>query len=469
MLCKHLFRKQTEQTREWRFKKFPSYLIKTVFLWTYADWQISEKKFTEDDILNMMLQLFSNLYKYYKEGVVPMYFIPELNLLDQYLETVTEVLFAELKTLADLQSLSFSICQHSSEPLSEFRDLFEDRSWIHFNDNLDFPLCLHPSNCNLWYLYKAKIEKHKGIRDDEEKLELLHELYVTFLYLLMEKALKLACDDKLESLLYYLLVYGHNYIPGDHEPYNIIDFMTAYTASFETFFSANFPRDTCSYEKLLLPNTCSSDEKIKSETRSILCKLYKKEELPAKWIDGDFDNIDISLLHEMYRFGNKEHSEILHKQIMEDSFSKFDLVFKSLVTHLNSYFSRRFKGRCLKEIDLNSRVTQEQYPHNCYQSYFLTHLVQDMFEMYSYGFTDGKFHLPTPAVYMSYLRQLLVNMTCKAQNEINNGHENVDPSFLIHGSMNDQWGFCVKEGNYVTYGQRKVTSLPFNWTLFFDK
>ena len=39
-----------------------------------------------------------------------MYFIPELNLLDQYLETVTKVLFAELKTLADLLSLSFSIC-----------------------------------------------------------------------------------------------------------------------------------------------------------------------------------------------------------------------------------------------------------------------------------------------------------------------------------------------------------------------
>ena len=42
----------------------------------------------------------------------------------------------------------------------------------------------------------------------------------------MEKALNLAWDDKLESLLYYLLVYGHNYIPGDHEPYNIIDIMT---------------------------------------------------------------------------------------------------------------------------------------------------------------------------------------------------------------------------------------------------
>ena len=40
---------------------------------------------------------------------------------------------------------------------------------------------------------------------------------------------------------------------------------------------------------------------------------------------------------------------------------------------------------------------------DCSTSYFLKYLVQDMFEMYSYGFTDDKFHLPTPAVYMSYL------------------------------------------------------------------
>ena len=57
----------------------------------------------------MMLQLFSNLHKYYKEGVVPRYFIPEVNLLDEYLETFKEVFFAELKTLEDLQSLPSTI------------------------------------------------------------------------------------------------------------------------------------------------------------------------------------------------------------------------------------------------------------------------------------------------------------------------------------------------------------------------
>ena len=94
--------------------------------------------------------------------------------------------------------------------------------------------------------------------------------------------------------------------------------------------------------------------------------------------------------------------------------------------------------------------------------------MQDMLEIYSHGFTDSKFHLPTPGVYMSYLRQLVFTMTCKAQNEIMSRNENLDPTSLICTSISDQWRFCVKEGNYVTYGQRKVTLFSFNGA-FIDK
>ena len=59
-------------------------------------------------------------------------------------------------------------------------------------------------------------------------------------------------------------------------------------------------------------------------------------------------------------------------------------------------------------------------------------------------------------------------MTCKAQNEINSGNENLDPTSLIRASITDQWGFGFKDGNYVIQSQRKVTSLSFNWT-FIDK
>ena len=100
-----------------------------------------------------------------------------------------------------------------------------------------------------------------------------------------------------------------------------------------------------------------------------------------------------------------------------------------------------------------------------------------MFQMYSYSFTDGKFHLATPTIYMSYLRQVVVNMKCKAQNELNNSNDNVlnsqfykslDRGFIIDGRISDGWGFCNKEGIYVAYGRRKAKGVPFSWT-FIDK
>ena len=107
-------------TRIWKGKyNFPSYVLKTVFLWNYEDWQKSENEFTEDGILEMVLQLFINLYEYYKEGVLPMYFIPEVNLLAQYSKTEQENIITELKALADLQSLSSSICKNSSKPFCQ--------------------------------------------------------------------------------------------------------------------------------------------------------------------------------------------------------------------------------------------------------------------------------------------------------------------------------------------------------------
>lgn len=90
--------------------------------------------------------------------------------------------------------------------------------------------------------------------------------------------------------------------------------------------------------------------------------------------------------------------------------------------------------------------------------------MQDMFEMYSYGFTYGKFHLPTPGVYMSYLRQLMVNMTCEIQNDCSVFYWPMrTKTYSINGAINDQWGFFIK-GNYVTCDQQKATSIPFNWT-----
>ena len=456
-------------TRIWKGKyNFPSYVLKTAFLWNYEDWQKSENEFTEDCILEMIMQLFIYLYEYYKEGVLPMYFIPEVNILAQYSKTEKENVITELKALTNLQPLSSSIIKNSSKPFHQI-----SVPYIRFTFN-SCSSCssnfMQSSYCNLCYLYSEKIHQNKGITDNEDKLEFLHELYVTFLFLLVERAWTTdycyrSNDLDLIIYLYYLMVHGNNYISDDISC-SVNNFIVTYTASINEFLSIYFPTDKCKFiRRVLSTRAFYLDKKIKLEAQRILCKHYKEEELPERWINGDFDNHDIPIVREMYRFGNKKHSENLHKLIMEDNFSKFDSVFKSLVSNLNSYFSQSFKSRCLKEIEMKTAA----YGYGSLQrNYFLGYLVQDMFEMYSYGFTDGKFHLPTPAVYMSYLRQLMVNMTCKIQNDFPVfSWPMSNKTYIIDGAINDQWGFFVK-GNYVTYHQRKATSIPFNWT-FVDK
>lgn len=104
LLCKSLARIRKGK------HSFPSYLLKTVVLWIYDAWQKSKMKFTEDDILNMMLEIFRNICKFYKDGNVPRYFIPKLNLLEEYSKEIKKAFVEKLKALANLQSLPFSIC-----------------------------------------------------------------------------------------------------------------------------------------------------------------------------------------------------------------------------------------------------------------------------------------------------------------------------------------------------------------------
>ena len=447
LLCKSL---TTIWNREYHF---PSYVLKTVFLWTYEDWKKSKQEFTEDDILNMMLQLFQNLYKYCKDGVVPMYFIPEVNLLDQYSEKFDEAFITRIQAFGNLQSLSLSICKHFKEQFS---------SALRFC--FDVP-----------YFYREKIQENKGILDNEDTLELMRELYITLLFML-RKSMFPELDNNCLHVLYYLMVYGHSCIPYrltlDFELIPV-NFIKMYFASIKKFVNDFFPPDVSAIFDVSL------DDNIKARVQNTLLKSFQKEELPENWINGNFDNHDMLFLHEWYRFGNREQTEKVHGEIMrEQTFFELDLVFEYIASYINSRFEEKFKLKCFKEIKARTEAqTHSVGSVPLVREDFLRHLVQDMFEMYSYGFTDGKFHLPTPAIYMSYLRQLVVNMKCKAQNELNNSNDNVlnsqfykslDRGFIIDGRISDGWGFCNKEGIYVAYGRRKAKRVPFSWT-FIDK
>ena len=85
-------------TLEWKQKyKFHSYVLKTVFLWTCEKKWLKKKVLTEDDILPMIVDVFGYLQKCCEERNVPNYFIPELNLLEEYSKTKEKKLLNNLQ------------------------------------------------------------------------------------------------------------------------------------------------------------------------------------------------------------------------------------------------------------------------------------------------------------------------------------------------------------------------------------
>ena len=77
------------------------------------------------------------------------------------------------------------------------------------------------------------------------------------------------------------------------------------------------------------------------------------------------------------------------------------------------------------------------------RSYLFQHLLHYTCEMYNYKFTVKKFALPTPAVNISFLSQLLVNIE-----EFHNKSKLVAKT--VH-RIPDKWGYALKEGNGYIY------------------
>ena len=101
-------------TEKWKKEyNFPRYLLKTTFLWTLEDNLMKlDEKFTEDNIISMISKVFICLEKYFKENKIHNYFIPEMNILEQYSKEdrnkfKTLEILKELKILAN-ERLLFS-------------------------------------------------------------------------------------------------------------------------------------------------------------------------------------------------------------------------------------------------------------------------------------------------------------------------------------------------------------------------
>ena len=535
-------------TLEWKEEcKFHSYVLKTVFLWTYEKkWQ-KKKVFTEDDILPMIVDVFEFLLKCYEERNVPMYFIPELNLLEEYSKTKKEKLLnhlqdqtkqehstkhkvegdlfvqaekkiiSEIRKFTNMKSLAKLICERYRYPFAPVVQKWTgglDRAVpiiADVNTGIAEKINMYgreqPSHENLYVLYNKKIKKSSGILEEGDKLELLCELYLTFLFLLHERLFGTkghVAYDCFEHSLYFLKIFENtDMVVGDHgiiETYDIIDsanddiiaFVIKYSKSIINFFNKYHP-----LERKRLSGTIDYcfprlDQDIKNLGKykrflneNILKKLLKNRP------NENLDKLDDQYLSLIYGrnigsyVGNSEQSQELQKLIEEEQFWQDDLKFKSLVDKLNAYLSTNFRNRLSHEIYAAKKACEEHPKHQ--KSYLLKHLVYHMCDMHNYGFAESKLNLPTPAVYISYLSQLLLNIKCSMKKKIKDEADNFKPheeflhrkfrqdiqkfigSLLIEANNEEKWGFTVKAGDtYVNYERCKGTLIPFTFALVGD-
>lgn len=472
----YLICKKITVIKEWKKQyNFPSYILKTAFLWTLEEKWSEPEKFTENNMLSMILEIFSYLKKYFEKNNVPNYFIPEMNILEQYSQTLKKDSINSIKLIDDLAvltnktSLIKYICETFNDipffPIISYDkgifSLFEKENlWI-----LTAPSTrnLLPSHKHLYQWYEEIILQGRGIQKEEDKTELLSELYITFLYLLYTRTLRKFVFRKEEDqqyfqhVLYFIYVFGEDLISSD------LDSIMKYGKSITSYFSINHPFDQHSQLCYFL----GPFENRKKDEIERLREEYNMD-IPRKdWIDERFSDESIPLIHDFNEFGSEKHSKDLQKNIQE-VFRKDDDKLEPLVNKLNKYFCEKFYDRCFIEIKIeNSQADTE--------SYFSHFLVDHMCEMYDYGFIEKKCFLPKPAVYISYLSQLLLNIKCcvKKKIEIDNeiGLPFYSKSLVLEGIGSpinretefNKWGFTLKDGQYISYEQRKHATIPFTW------
>ena len=110
------------------------YILKTAFLWNLEEKWSKPETFTEDNILSMIVEIFNYLKKYFVEDNIPNYFIPKMNILERYSQTVekdsvnSDKLNEELTMLTNKTFLIQLICRAFNTPFSPiignyFKDL----------------------------------------------------------------------------------------------------------------------------------------------------------------------------------------------------------------------------------------------------------------------------------------------------------------------------------------------------------
>ena len=518
LLCKTL-------SSEWKSKfNFHSYILKTVFLWKYEEWVQQGKVYSENDTIDMIADIFSYLLKCYENENISMYFVPEMNLMEQYSKVKQEELMDHLQIQHRAIQL-YKYRKDSKKKISwgNFKSHMTDKSDTSFLQELEIytaksslvetvrisfrypfhPFVTklpspdhyevmpkrenipqnHPSHQNIAILYKEKILKNNGTMGEEDELDLQCELYITFLFLLHEIIFRPSLYDFVVDyvfhILYFLKVFGCKYIL---EKDLQINFIKKYCESIKLFSSDAVKfHPSPILEVTREPYLIFLEQKFYEHSTHYIKTLNLTEANIGKlFVNGSLDE-DLYLLFlnnkkfsiktlpycnkprkvvlrkGIYQYGDKNRSEELQKLIEKTIFWQENKPFMEFVDVLNKHFTKKVYTRCLNEVkkEEKRRASEDSFVKK--GSFLLLHLLPHMCEMYNYGFTEKKFILPTPAVYISFLSQLLLNLE----------EFYFETKIVYHDNKRipDKWGYTVKEGDsyiYRTYDERKHNTFLCN-------
>ena len=452
LLCKTL-------TSKWKGQyKFNSYLLKTVFLWMLEEWGKHSKTFKEDHILDMMADVFSYMLKCYKTGNLAMYFIPEMNLLQQCPVTFENLNLGEeqeraetldqiLMQLASKKSMINIIVKYF--PVSFQRSpLFSARRYLYSMQDTFFYL--------------------QGNGDDDPKCEedVLQFQLKLYLKLLEELSSVPYCHDKnyygILCSLYHLWVFRSKYLSEKEIQFQ---FLIKYHKSI-----INFSRIPEIANRIIVP-PCGNQ--LDSEPYFVFLRRkfyysgsdfmkhldFENEELKLQemLINGSLDRILYSKFppissteYQQYlqyydfksykeQLGDKKTSEKVQTIMQTMFFHENDKIFHKLVDKLNDHFINKIVSTEDRTFEF---LNCKNFPGTAF--YLTRKLLIQMCEMYNYGFTANKFALPTPATYMSYISQLALNLDSTITR-------------ITEGGGFDKWGYTFKKSNsynYRTYENR---------------
>ena len=407
----------------------------------------------------MMVDVFSYMSKCYETGNLPMYFIPEMNLLQQYPVTSYENLNLEkeqeraetldqiLRQLANKKSMisiivryfpgSFQKTLNHRRYLCSMGDTFFDLQ----GNGDDDPKCEEDVLQFQLKLYLKLLEALYCVsyNPDQNYYDILRSLY--HLWVFRSKYL-----SEKEVQFQFLIKYHKSIIDFSRRP-EIVHGINVPVGENQLFSEPYFVflRDKCNY------STSDFMKHLDFENGEL--------ELQETLIDGSLDRVLYSTLppissmeYQQYlqyysyksykeQLGDKKRSEEVQTILETMFFYENDKIFHKLVDMLNDHFinkimpteDRRFKF-------LNSK----NFPRTAF--YLTDKLLIQMCEMYNYGFTANKFALPTPASYM-YTSQLALNLDSTITK-------------IIDGGRFDKWGYTFKKGN--SYNYRTYEDRPHN-------